>query len=62
VLATPHIGGLTLAAIEHQALETVEQLRRLLAGELPPGAVNAAHARRWRERQRPTSGAAGDGT
>jgi D-3-phosphoglycerate dehydrogenase len=61
VLATPHIGGLTLAAIEHQALETVEQLRRLLAGELPPGAVNAGYARRWRERQRPISGTAGDG-
>jgi D-3-phosphoglycerate dehydrogenase len=51
VIAAPHIGGLTLAAIEHQALETVDQLERLLAGEMPPGAVNAAHARRWRERQ-----------
>jgi D-3-phosphoglycerate dehydrogenase / 2-oxoglutarate reductase len=54
VLAAPHIGGLTLAAIEHQALETVEQLTRLLAGEMPRGAVNAAHARRWRERQKTT--------
>jgi D-3-phosphoglycerate dehydrogenase len=60
VIATPHVGGLTLAAIEHQALETVEQLRQLLAGELPRGAVNAAHARRWHERQRPPAAGAGD--
>ena len=46
VLATPHIGGLTLPAIEHQALETVAQLCRLLDGEIPTGAVNAAHATR----------------
>jgi D-3-phosphoglycerate dehydrogenase / 2-oxoglutarate reductase len=54
VIAAPHIGGLTLAAIEHQALETVAQLSRLLAGEMPRGAVNAADARRWRERQKTT--------
>jgi D-3-phosphoglycerate dehydrogenase len=48
VLATPHMGGLTLPAIEHQALETVAQLGSLLRGELPEGAVNAAHATRWR--------------
>jgi D-3-phosphoglycerate dehydrogenase len=47
VMATPHIGGLTPPAIEHQALETVEQLRVLLHGRLPEGAVNAAHATRW---------------
>lgn len=50
VLATPHIGGLTLPAIEHQALETVAQLDALRQGRLPPGAVNAARAtrlRRW---------------
>ena len=50
VIATPHIGGLTLPAIEHQALETVAQLAALLRGEMPPGAVNADHAtrlRRW---------------
>jgi len=46
VLAAPHIGGLTLPAIEHQALETVDQLTRLLRGELPAGAVNALQA--WR--------------
>jgi D-3-phosphoglycerate dehydrogenase len=48
VLATPHIGGLTPPAIEHQALETVQQLRALLQGQLPAGAVNGAHATRWR--------------
>jgi D-3-phosphoglycerate dehydrogenase len=50
VLAAPHIGGLTLPAVEHQAMETVLQLGSLLTGEIPPGAVNAAHAtrlRRW---------------
>ena len=48
VIATPHIGGLTPAATEHQALETVVQTRALLQGQIPPGAVNAEHARRWR--------------
>ena len=48
VIATPHIGGLTQPAIEHQALETVEQLAMLVGGQLPPGAVNAAAATRWR--------------
>jgi D-3-phosphoglycerate dehydrogenase len=50
VLAAPHIGGLTLPAVEHQALETVAQLTALLKGEIPPGAVNAGQAmrlRRW---------------
>ena len=49
VLATPHIGGMTLPAIEHQALETVAQLAALLRGEIPTGAVNAAHASRLRK-------------
>ena len=35
VIATPHIGGLTQPAIEHQALETVAQLAALLKGEMP---------------------------
>ena len=50
VIATPHVGGLTLPAVE-QALETVDQLAALLAGSVPRGAVNAAHASRlarWR--------------
>lgn len=48
VLATPHLGGLTRPATEHQALETVAQLGALLRGEMPPGAVNPEHATRWR--------------
>ena len=51
VIATPHIGGLTPAAAEHQALETVAQLTQLLQGGMPVGAVNAAQASRlaaWR--------------
>lgn len=41
VIATPHIGGLTPQAVEAQALETVGQVRAILAGEAPVGAVNA---------------------
>lgn len=47
VLATPHIGGMTLPAIEHQAMETVAQVRDLNAGREPVGAVNAGEALRW---------------
>lgn len=46
VIATPHIGGLTPPAIEHQALETVAQVRQILQGKIPSGAVNAAQATR----------------
>jgi D-3-phosphoglycerate dehydrogenase len=47
VIATPHIGGLTPQAIEHQALETVRQVASIIKGEVPPGAVNAE---RWTRR------------
>jgi len=40
VIATPHIGGLTPPAIEAQALHTVEQVRALVSGAVPDGAVN----------------------
>ncbi len=43
VIATPHIGGLTPQAIEHQALETVRQVAVIMKGEAPVGAVNADH-------------------
>ena len=43
VIATPHIGGLTPPAIEHQSLETVRQVEKIIAGEVPVGAVNAEH-------------------
>lgn len=41
VIATPHIGGLTPPAIEAQALDTVEQVREIVQGQVPHGAVNA---------------------
>ena len=43
VIAAPHVGGLTPPAIEAQALDTVEQVRELVAGKIPHGAVNADH-------------------
>ncbi len=46
VVATPHIGGLTPAAAEHQAMDTVRQIAALAAGRMPDGAVNAEHAHR----------------
>jgi D-3-phosphoglycerate dehydrogenase len=42
VIATPHIGGLTPPAIESQSLETVRQVGKIIAGEVPVGAVNAS--------------------
>jgi D-3-phosphoglycerate dehydrogenase len=47
VIATPHIGGLTPPAIESQSLETVRQVEKIIAGEVPAGAVNAD---RWTRR------------
>ena len=46
VIATPHSAGLTPQAIEHQAFDTVKQVAELVAGRLPPGAVNAEKATR----------------
>ncbi|MHA1566234.1 MAG: NAD(P)-dependent oxidoreductase [Alphaproteobacteria bacterium] len=46
VIATPHIGGLTRQAAEAQALETVEQVRALVSGNLPHNAINPASASR----------------
>jgi D-3-phosphoglycerate dehydrogenase len=46
VIATPHTGGLTPAAIEHQAFDTVEQVRAILTGQAPLGAVNLEAATR----------------
>jgi D-3-phosphoglycerate dehydrogenase len=48
VIATPHIGGLTPPAIESQSLETVRQVEKIIAGEIPAGAVNAD---RWGRRR-----------
>ncbi len=46
VIATPHIGGLTPAAIEHQAFDTVRQVTALAEGRMPEHAVNAGQAHR----------------
>ncbi len=46
VVATPHMGGLTPAAIEGQALETVAQVGEIVRGLAPEGSVNAERAQR----------------
>jgi D-3-phosphoglycerate dehydrogenase len=46
VIATPHTAGLTPDAIEHQAFDTVKQVAELVAGRVPPGAVNTPKATR----------------
>jgi D-3-phosphoglycerate dehydrogenase / 2-oxoglutarate reductase len=49
VIATPHIGGLTPQAIEHQSMETVQQVTELLQGRMPRGVVNPEHALRLKK-------------
>ncbi len=46
VIATPHLGGLTPQAIEHQAFDTVAQVAEIVQGRVPKGALNAQHATR----------------
>ena len=46
VIATPHTAGLTPDSIEHQAFDTVRQVAELVAGRVPPGAVNTDKATR----------------
>ena len=46
VIATPHTAGLTLAAIEHQSMETVAQAGEIIKGRVPVGAVNSEHWKR----------------
>ena len=41
VVATPHIGGMTPEAMEHQAMDTVRQIAALAQREMPQGAINA---------------------
>jgi D-3-phosphoglycerate dehydrogenase len=48
VIATPHVGGLTRPAVEHQAMENVAQLEALVAGRVPVGCLNLERATRWR--------------
>jgi D-3-phosphoglycerate dehydrogenase len=52
VIATPHTAGLTPSAVEHQAFDTVEQVRELLAGRMPPNALNPEQATRLSRLQR----------
>jgi D-3-phosphoglycerate dehydrogenase len=47
IVATPHIGGLTPSAVEHQAFDTVAQVQAILAGHVPPHAVNLDAATRF---------------
>jgi D-3-phosphoglycerate dehydrogenase / 2-oxoglutarate reductase len=47
VIATPHVGGLTVPAVEHQALDTVAQVVAIANGEAPKNAVNLDRASRF---------------
>jgi D-3-phosphoglycerate dehydrogenase len=49
VVATPHLGGLTPENADAQAASSVEQVRTMLAGEIPPRSVNPDRATRLRE-------------
>lgn len=46
LIASPHIGGLTPQASEHQAMDSVRQVQALLQQRWPAGCLNAAQARR----------------
>lgn len=46
VIATPHTAGLTPDAAEHQAFDTVNQVKDVIAGRIPPGAANPQAASR----------------
>lgn len=50
VVATPHLGGLTPENADAQAMSSVDQVRAILAGEMPPRTVNPDHADRLRTR------------
>ncbi len=47
VVATPHLGGLTPENADAQAMSAVEQVRDLMAGEIPARTLNAQHATRF---------------
>jgi phosphoglycerate dehydrogenase-like enzyme len=46
VVATPHLGGLTVQNAEDQAWSTVEQVEALLKGEMVPRSINPDSAER----------------
>ncbi|NLS06859.1 hydroxyacid dehydrogenase [Rhizobium sp. P32RR-XVIII] len=45
-VVTPHIGGVTAEARRYQAEDVVEQMARLVRGEIPQGAINGPFATR----------------
>ena len=49
VVATPHLGGLTPANADAQAMSAVEQTRAVLEGNMPERALNAENATRIQE-------------
>ncbi|NNF54511.1 MAG: hydroxyacid dehydrogenase [Acidimicrobiales bacterium] len=49
VVSTPHLGGLTPENADAQALSSVEQVAAILAGQMPPRAVNPDSGVRLRE-------------
>lgn len=49
VIATPHLGGLTPANADAQAASAVDQVAAIVAGEMPPRAVNPDHATRLQD-------------
>ena len=46
VIATPHLGGLTVQNAEAQSWSVVEQVEALLKGEMPPRAINPEDSKR----------------
>ena len=52
VITTPHTAGLTPQAAEHQAFDTVNQVKDLIAGRMPPGAANPESAHRLKRLKR----------
>ena len=46
VVAVPHVAGLTREASDHQAFETVRQIRDIVRGKVPVHAMNAHRATR----------------
>jgi D-3-phosphoglycerate dehydrogenase len=46
VVATPHLGGLTVQNAETQSWSAVEQVEALLRGEMVPRSINPEHAKR----------------
>lgn len=50
IIATPHIAGMVPEAIEFQAFQTVNQVRDIIQGKMPEGAINPESARRLKKK------------